>query len=68
MDEYAAGPHAYYRVNEPTLKRGLELLAMVKEDLDRLTARDLGELQRCWELRDRALTAECHVHHVLLRE
>jgi adenylylsulfate reductase subunit A len=68
MDEYAAGPHAYFRVNEPTLNRGLELLAMLREDLDLLAARDLRELMRCWELRDRALTAECHVQHVLYRK
>jgi adenylylsulfate reductase subunit A len=68
MDEYAAGPHAYFRVNEPTLSRGLELLAMLHEDLPHLAARSLRELQRCWELRDRALTAECHVRHVLYRQ
>ena len=68
MDEYAAGPGAYFRVNEPTLNRALELFAMLKEDLDRLAARDLGELARCWELRDRALSAECHVRHVLFRQ
>ena len=68
MDEYAAGPHAYYRTNGPTLKRGLELLAMLTVDLDKLAARGLVELLRCWELRDRALCAECHVRHVLFRE
>ncbi len=67
MDEYAAGPHAYYRTNRPTLKRGLELLGLLTVDLDNLAARDLGELLRCWELRDRALCAECHVRHVLFR-
>ena len=68
MDEYAGGPGAYYRVNDPTLVRGLELLQTLKEDLDKLAARDVRELLRCWELRDRVLSAECHVRHVLFRK
>ncbi|MFQ5954826.1 MAG: adenylyl-sulfate reductase subunit alpha [Kiloniellales bacterium] len=67
MDEYAAGPGAYYTTNESTLKRGLELLGELKEDMQDLGARDLHDLLRCWELRDRALCAECHMHHVLFR-
>jgi adenylylsulfate reductase subunit A len=68
MDEYAGGPGAHYRVNDPTLERGLELLLTLKEDLDKLAARDAHELLRCWELRDRVLCAECHVRHVLFRK
>ena len=68
MDEYCGGPNAHFRVNRPTLERGLELFAMLTEDLDRLAARDLRELLRCQELRDRVLTAECHLRHVLYRE
>ena len=68
MDEYAAGAHAYYRTNEPTLRRGLELLGMLQVDLDKLAARDLRELMRCWELRDRTRSAECHVQHALYRK
>ncbi|MFQ5954825.1 MAG: adenylyl-sulfate reductase subunit alpha [Kiloniellales bacterium] len=68
MDEYAAGPHAYYRTNDPMLKRGLELVGLLEEDLERLAARDLRELLRCWELRDRTRCAECHLQHVLYRK
>ena len=68
MDEYAAGPGAYYRVNEPTLRRAGELLGLLAEDLARLAARDLPELLRCWELRDRVVCAACHVQHVLFRK
>ena len=67
MDEYAAGPGAYYSTNEPTLKRGLALLGELKQDMVNLGARDLHDLLRCWELRDRVLCAECHIHHVLYR-
>ena len=68
MDEYVAGPGAYYQTNEPLLRRGAELMDVFKDDLDKLAARDLHELLRCWELRDRAVSAECHIQHVLFRE
>lgn len=68
MDEYAAGPGAYYTTNAPMLKRALELLALFKEDLAKQGARDLHDLLRCWEVRDRAWCAEAHVRHVLFRE
>ncbi|GIS88178.1 MAG: hypothetical protein CM1200mP18_08880 [Gammaproteobacteria bacterium] len=34
MDEYCGGISANYITNEPMLTRGLELLDMLKEDLD----------------------------------
>ena len=68
MDEYAAGPGTYYTTNEPTLKRGLELLGALNDDMENLGARDLHDLLRCWELRDRVLCAECHIQHVLFRK
>ena len=68
MDEYAGGPGAYYRMNRPILERGLELLNFFKEDLKKLAARDLHDLLRCWELWDRVVCAEAHIHHVLFRE
>jgi len=68
MDEYGAGPGNYYVTNEPTLRRGLELLKLYKEDLNKLAARDLHDLLRCWELRDRTACAEAHLHHMLFRK
>jgi adenylylsulfate reductase subunit A len=68
MDEYAGGPGQYFQTNEHYLKRGLELLATFREDVEKLGARDLHDLLRCWELRDRLNSAECHIHHVLFRE
>jgi adenylylsulfate reductase subunit A len=67
MDEYAAGPGNYYITNEPTLLRGLELLRLFKEDLQKLAARDLHDLLRCWELWDRTWCAEAHLRHLLYR-
>jgi adenylylsulfate reductase subunit A len=68
MDEYAAGWGAFYRTNTPMLERGLELLHKFQEDCELLGARDLHDLLRCWEVKDRALVAEANIRHMLFRE
>ena len=68
MDEYAAGVSSAFTTNEPTLLRGLELMAMFREDLERLAARDRHELLRCWELVHRAWVGEAHMRHLLFRK
>jgi len=68
MDEYAGGIGTFYMTNEPMLNRGLELLAMLKEDLDHIGAEDLHQLQRAWELNHRVLTSECVTRHTLFRQ
>jgi adenylylsulfate reductase subunit A len=68
MDEYAAGASTWYKTNEPMLKRALELLAVLKEDLGKLGASNLHELMRAWELHHRTWTAEAHVRHMLSRK
>ncbi|AEA46455.1 adenylyl-sulfate reductase subunit alpha [Archaeoglobus veneficus] len=68
MDEYAAGATTWYRTNEKMLERGLELLQMLKEDCEKLAARDLHELLRAWELIHRLWTAEAHIRHMLFRK
>jgi adenylylsulfate reductase subunit A len=68
MDEYVGGTSTDYLTNEPMLTRGLELLGMLKEDLDHLGAEDLHQLMRAWELQHRALTAECVTQHTMFRK
>jgi adenylylsulfate reductase subunit A len=68
MDEYAAGQGAYYITNEPTLLRGLELMELFKQDLEKMAARDLHELLRCWEVWDRVWCGEAHMRHLLYRK
>ncbi|MCU7846109.1 MAG: adenylyl-sulfate reductase subunit alpha [Candidatus Thiodiazotropha sp. (ex Monitilora ramsayi)] len=68
MDEYAGGISTYYVTNEPMLNRGLELLTMLKEDLEHLGAEDLHQLQRAWELHHRVWTAESVTRHTLFRK
>jgi adenylylsulfate reductase subunit A len=68
MDEYVGGYSTFYVTSKPLLERGLELLAMLREDLEHLGAEDLHQLQRAWELRHRTLTAESVTRHTLFRE
>lgn len=68
MDEYVGGVSTYYVTNEPMLNRGLELLAMLHEDLAQLGAEDLHQLQRAWELTHRVWTSECVTRHTLFRQ
>jgi adenylylsulfate reductase, subunit A len=67
MDEYAGGVSTRFTTTEPLLKRGLELLALLKEDQQRLGARDLHELMRAWENTHRLYQAEAHVRSMLFR-
>ena len=68
MDEYAGGISTQYTMNEPLLKRGLQLLTWLRQDLDQLAARNLHELLRGWEVVHRAWVAEAHVRHLLHRK
>ncbi|MBT9540613.1 adenylyl-sulfate reductase subunit alpha [Thiobacillus sp.] len=68
MDEYAGGISTFYVTSEPMLKRGLELLTLLREDLDHLGAEDIHQLQRAWELQHRVWTAEAVLRHTLYRQ
>jgi adenylylsulfate reductase subunit A len=68
MDEYAGGVSTHFTTNEHLLKRGLELLAFLKEDSQKLGAQTSHELMRCWEHVHRMWQAEAHVRTVLFRE
>ena len=68
MDEYVGGTSTNYLTNEPMLTRGMELLSMLKEDLNHLGAEDLHQLQRAWELHHRVLTSECVTRHTIFRK
>ncbi|MGA7104500.1 MAG: adenylyl-sulfate reductase subunit alpha [Candidatus Deferrimicrobiaceae bacterium] len=68
MDEYAGGVSSQFTTSGPLLQRGLELLALLKEDSAFLGAKNLHELMRCWENYHRMYQAEAHVRSVLFRE
>jgi adenylylsulfate reductase subunit A len=68
MDEYAGGVSTGFTTSEKLLEKGLELLAFLKEDSDKLAAPNLHELMRCWENVHRMWQAEAHVRTLLFRE
>ncbi len=68
MDEYVGGISTFYVTSEPMLNRGLELLTLLREDLDHLGAEDIHQLQRAWELQHRVWTAEAVLRHTLYRQ
>ena len=68
MDEYGCGYTSLYTTNQKMLERGLELVAMLKEDMEYLAAEDLHQLQRAWELYHRVWTAEAVLRHTLFRK
>jgi len=68
MDEYVGGISAHYITNEPLLTRGMELLQMLREDLNHLGAEDLHQLMRAWELNHRVLASECVTQHTMFRK
>ncbi len=67
MDEYAAGWGSQYTCSATTLNIALDLLKFVREDIDKVAARDIHELMRYWENNHRLLIAEAHVRHKLFR-
>ena len=68
MDEYVAGVATYYRTNDKMLEKAEEKLEMLKEDSQKMRAKDLHELLRAWENYHRILTAEAHMKHIQFRE
>ena len=54
--------------NGVLLKRGLELLAMLKEDMSHMGAEDLHQLQCTWERNPRLLASESVTRHMLFSE
>ena len=68
MDEYVAGVATYYTTNDNMLAVAEEKLDMLKEDAQKMRAKDLHELLRAWENYHRILTAEAHMKHIQFRE
>ncbi|MGB5848033.1 MAG: adenylyl-sulfate reductase subunit alpha, partial [Ignavibacteriaceae bacterium] len=68
MDEYAGGVSTAFTTSGKLLEKGLDLLAILKEDSEKLAAPDLHELMRCWENVHRMWQAESHVRTLLFRE
>ncbi len=68
MDEYGGGCGTNYVTNKHMLETAFSLLDMLKEDAQKMAAKDLHELLRCWENYHRIWTAEIHLRHIYFRE
>ncbi|MBU2498792.1 MAG: adenylylsulfate reductase subunit alpha, partial [Proteobacteria bacterium] len=68
MDEYAGGVVSAFKTSKALLERGLELMVYLKEDAEKMAARDLHELTRAWENNQRVWQAEAHIRSILFRE
>lgn len=68
MDEYGGGITSIFTTNEKLLDRGIELLALMNEDSEKLAAQSLHELMRCWENIQRLWIAESHLRHIRFRQ
>jgi adenylylsulfate reductase subunit A len=68
MDEYVAGVATYYQTNAHMMAVAEEKLGWLKEDAEKMRAKDLHELLRAWENYHRILTAEAHMKHIQFRE
>ncbi len=68
MDEYAGGVSAQFCTSEKNLEKALELIDFLREDSEKLAARDLHELMRAHENTHRMYQAEAHVRSILFRE
>jgi adenylylsulfate reductase subunit A len=68
MDEYAGGVTAQFMTSKVNLEKALELLNYLREDSEKLGAKDLHDLMRAWENVHRSYQAEAHVRAMLFRE
>jgi len=68
MDEYVAGIATYYTTNAAMLEVAGEKMDMLKEDAEKMRAKDLHELLRAWENYHRIITAEAHMKHIEFRQ
>ena len=68
MDEYVAGVATYYNTNAEMMQVAGEKIDTLKEDAEKMRAKDLHELLRAWENYHRIITAEAHLKHIEFRQ
>ncbi len=68
MDEYAGGVTAAFKTSKSNLNRAMELFGFLKEDSEKLGAKDVYSLERCWENVQRMWQGEAHIRTMLFRE
>lgn len=68
MDEYVGGVATWYQTNAKMLELAEKKLEMIKEDAQKMRAKDLHELLRAWENYHRIMAAEAHMKHIQFRQ
>jgi adenylylsulfate reductase subunit A len=66
--EYGAGTATFYMTSNKCLEIVMDLLAVMREDCEKLAAGDLHELMRAWEIQHRIWTVEAHLRHIQFRK
>jgi adenylylsulfate reductase subunit A len=67
-NEYGAGTSTYYQTSSKNLEIIMDLLAVMREDSEKMAAGDLHELMRVWEIYHRIWTVEAHLRHIQFRK
>lgn len=67
-DEYGGGTSTFYTTNKEMLEEGIRYFDLLEQDSQKLVARDLHELMRCWEQHNRLWTVRMHMLNILFRE
>ena len=68
MDQYAGGIGTGYQYNESGLKLADEKIAFLQKLCDRLSAKDMDDLLRIYELRERLVGCQAVISHLLARK
>ncbi|MBW1988241.1 MAG: adenylyl-sulfate reductase subunit alpha [Deltaproteobacteria bacterium] len=67
-NEYGGGWATYYQTSDKMLEIVMDMLAVMREDIEKLAAGDLHELMRAWEISHRIWTVEAHLRHIQFRK
>lgn len=68
MDQYAGGISTDYQYNESRLKLANEKIVFLKKLCERLSAKNMDDLLRIYELRERLVVCQVVIAHLLARK
>lgn len=68
MDQYAGGISTDYQYNESRLKLANEKIVFLRKLCERLSANDMDDLLRIYELRERLVVCQVVIAHLLARK
>ncbi|MCR4742356.1 MAG: adenylyl-sulfate reductase subunit alpha [Treponema sp.] len=68
MDEYAGGIRTDYRYNESRLKIAKQKILDLQKTLSTLSASDMDDLLRIYEIRERLIVCQVLIEHLLARK